>query len=477
MKSKYLFRAVVVLVILYAVGMGVFRHMQVSRLAEQLRTGSQSDKIAAAKALMARERLYDKVQEMKEPKDRTAAAKAVMAVGGEAAVKQLLVLLKDADAGVKTEVTSALTKIGADHTKVLIPAMKDSDANVNTGASNALIAIGPKVIPPVQTAAKDATLRGPAINVLVKIGAPSVPAVVELLSEDDQDLRMAAADALGKIGSKDATPALLKSTRDIAAVRRVAISSLCTICDPRATDLLVEVLKRDTDDGEVRARAARALSVIGGAKSVSALVGALGDLDLKVRTSVITGLQRMGNSAVGPVMSAVATGSIDVRRAGAAVLEKIEGPSASAALLKLAKDPDPLIRLSAARGLGEQKSSPQIGALISVLSDPDGRVADAAVLSLAGLQSAAVAPLVSLITQPAQSDVVKFRAASALAKAGSSAGPSLKQVAQAGGPASVWAVFALGRTGDSSAGDTIRKLASSPDAEIRFAAEKALQRL
>lgn len=476
MKSKYLVRGIIVLAILYAIGMGIARQVQVGRLAEQLKAGSQEQKVAAARELIRRDRLYDKVQEM-TPAQRTASAKVVKTIGGAVAVKQLLVLLKDADAGVRTEVTSALTAIGGDHISLLVPAMKDSDVNVNTGAANALVGIGPKVIPQVQKAAKDPTLRVPAIGVLVRIGAPSVPAVVELLSADDQDLRMAAADALGKIGSKDGTMALLKSTGDIAAVRRVAISSLCAICDPRSTDLLVEVLKRTTDDGEVRARAARALSVIGGGKALSALVGGLGDLDLKVRTSVITGLQRMGDPAVGPVVAAMAVGSSDVRHAGAAALEKIESPSAVSALLKLSKDSDPEVRLSAAKGLGEQRSNPQTGVLIGMLSDSDGRVADAAVLSLAGLESAAVSPLIAAISNAGAPEVVKFRAATALAKIGAPAGPSLTRLAQSGGPASVWAVFALGQGGDRSAEDTIKKLASSANPEIRWTAERALQRL
>jgi len=476
MKSKYLVRGIIVLAILYAIGMGITRQIQVGRLAEKLRTGSEEQKVAAARELIRRDRLYDKVQEM-TVKERSASAKIVKAIGGEVAVKQLLVLLKDADAGVRTEVTTALTAIGGNHVGVLVPAMKDSDINVNGGAASALVGIGPKVIPQVQKAAKDPTLRGPAIGVLIRIGAPTVPAVVELLSEDDQDLRMAAADALGKIGSKDGTTALLKSTGDIAAVRRVAISSLYSICDPRSTDLLVEVLGKTTDDGEVRARAARALSVIGGGKALSALVGALGDLDLKVRTSVITGLQRMGDPAVGPVVAAIAGGSTDVRHAGAAALEKIESPSAMSALLRLSKDSDPVVRLSAAKGLGEQRSNPQTGVLIGMLSDSDGRVGDAAVQSLAGFQAAAVSPLIAAISSAGQSEVVKFRAATALSKIGPAAGPSLKQVASSGGPASVWAVFALGQAGDSSAKDTIKKLASSANPEVKWTAERALQRL
>ena len=140
------------------------------------------------------------------------------AVGGEQAVKQLLVLLKDADANVKTQVTAALTAIGGTHIKVLIPAMKDSDANVNAGASNALVAIGPEGHSSGADCRQGRDSPRTGHRRSGEDRCAERPSCHKLLSADDQDLRMAAADALGKIGSKDATAALLKSTGDIAAV-------------------------------------------------------------------------------------------------------------------------------------------------------------------------------------------------------------------------------------------------------------------
>ena len=474
-KSKWIWRGIIGLLALYAIFAGISRHMHISGLAHDLRYGSRNERIMAAKELMKRDRLYDKVQEM--PKSaRIEVMDAIEELPGPLTVKQCLTLLKDTEADVRTRVTKTLTLLGKDHIEILVLAMKDFDENVRNGAKDALVAIGPRVISYVQRATEEPELRGAAFEVLVRIGAPSVPALNGLLNADDQDVRMAAADSLGKVGSKKATPALLKAANDLAAVRRVAISSLCTICDPRSTDLLVDVLSHTKDDGEVRARAARALSVIGGPKAVAALTGALGDWDLKVRTSVITGLQTMGTPAVKPVMAAISRGSGEVRRAGAVVLENIDSPEAVPALLQLARDGDPAVRASAARGLGAQSSDIRVDVLIALLADEDGRTADAALGSLVRLgkhRGDAVASLASVL-QSSTSDVVKYRAADALARIGENVVDPLLAVLNSGGDAARFAAYALGRTGDPDAKAALEKFAAASDPDLAWVAKRAL---
>ncbi|HUV03847.1 MAG TPA: HEAT repeat domain-containing protein [Armatimonadota bacterium] len=474
-KSKWIWRGVIGLVVLYAVFAGVSRHMYMSGLARDLRFGSRSEKIKAAKELMKRDRLYDKVQEMPKA-GRIEVMDAVEDIPGALTVKQCLLLLKDTEADVRARVAKALSLLGEHQIELLVPAMRDSDENVRNGAKDALVAIGPKIIPDVQRAAEEPELRGAALDVLVRIGEPSVPALIVLLSADDQDLRVAAADSLGKIGSKGATPALLKAADDIPAVRRVAISSLCTIRDPRSADLLVEVLNHTKDDGEVRARAAHALSVIGGPRAVAALTGALADWDLKVRTSVITGLQTMNASAVKPVTAVISRGSPEVRRAGAAVLEKIDSPEAVPALLQLARDGDPAVRASAARGLGAQTAGVGVDVLISLLADKDGRAADAALDSLVrlGSRGAVVIPSLASVLRSSASDVVKYRAADVLGRIGASAVDSLLAVLNTGGDAAKFAAYALGRTGDPDAKPALEKLAGARDPDLAWIAKRAL---
>lgn len=474
--SKWFWRTIFGLAVLYLIISGVSRHIHVKRLTHDLKYGNNSVQVKAARDLMVHNRLYDKVQEMPKAQ-RIKMMDVIEQVTGELGIKHCLELLKDKELTVRARVTKSLILLGKNHIKLFVPEMKNPDANVSAGAKDALVGIGPIVIPYVHPVVKEPDLRGPALDVLTRLKEPSVPVLVELLVKGDQDVRMGAADSLGKVGSKKATPALLKATRDIKAVRRIAISSLCTICDPRSEDLLVEVLSQNKDDGEIRARAARALSVIGGPRSISTLTGALGDWDLKVRTSVISGLQRIGPSAVKLVMAAMKnSGSQDVRRAGAAVLERIDCPESASALRGLTRDSDPTIRASAARGLGAQTSGGGADLLISMLYDKDGRVASTAEDALVSMGSRSV-PALTAVLRSSSSDVVKYQASDALARIGSPAAPSLVAMLGTGGASSKWAAYALGRSHDPKGKQALERFSGASDPELAWIVKRGLNRL
>lgn len=474
-KSRIIWTGLIGLAVLYGIFTGITRHIHMNRLAHDLRYGSQAEKIVAAKELMKRDRLYDKVQEMPIP-ERIKVADSMEKIPGELTVRQSLILLKDTEPKVRARVVQSLIHLGKDHVPILVAAIKDSDENVRNGSKDALVGIGPKVIPLVQPAVKIAETRVAACDVLVRIGEPSVQALVDLLDEDDQDVRMACAASLGKIASKKGTLALHKSMQDVRAVRQIAISSLCSICDPRSTELLVSVLRGGTDDGEVRARSARALSVIGGPKAMSALANSLGDLDLKVRTSVVSGLQRMGEPTVPAILAAISSGSKTVREAGAQALERIDSPSAASALAKLITDPDPAIRASGAKGLGFQAANPKPEMLIPILSDNVGDVAEAATDSLAGMGARAI-PTLILALKSSGTEVAKYRAAQALAKIGSPAVPSLLVSLNGDVEMRKWAAYALGRTRDPRAKAALEKFANAGDKDLAWVAKRALDRL
>ncbi len=473
--GKKIFLAIVILLVGYGIVNGIVRSVELKGLSRDLRAGSESAKVAAATRLMKIDRLYDVVQAM-QPKDRIKAMDAVDKTSGELTVKQSLILLKDTDKDVRARVVKVLIGAAKDHVDLLIPAMKDSDENVRNGAKDALVGIGPKVISLVQPAAKIVDTRGAAIDVLIRLGVPSVPPVVALLKEDDQDTRMAAASALGKIKSMDATPALMVATKDIKAVRMLAISSLCDICDPRSSDLLISVLIGSQDGGEVRARTARALSVIGGAKASAALVSVLGDLDLKVRSSSISGLQRMGDPVVGVVAAKLSDPSKIVRESAARCLEQTNSPAAAAVLVRMAKDADPAVRASSANGLGVQTAAGHPDVLIAMLSDSADEVGEAAVASLIEIGVRTIPGLMAVL-KSSPSETARYRAAEALSGIGPDSVPALLAVAGGDVNAQRWAAYALGRTGDQRAKPTLERLAKASDPDLAAVAKRALSRM
>ncbi|MHB1456961.1 MAG: HEAT repeat domain-containing protein [Armatimonadota bacterium] len=526
MNKTLLWRGVFIIVILGLIGIAVSRSMHLNKLSDQLLNGSEEQQINAANELMKRDKLFEKMQVMPST-DRIKIMDVIAKIPGELTIKQTLPLFKDTEAKLRvvsqlaetenkirslrfyqdektkarnapllkaetdkkadliklrdaettlhTKIVAVLKVLAKNDLDILVPAMKDPDVFVGIGVKDTLVAIGAKVIPQMKLAAIEEDLRPHAFEVLQRIGEPSVPTLVNLLHNKEQSIRMAAAAALGVVAKKSATLALMEATNDVEAVRRLAVSSLCAICDPRSTDVLVYVLSHTTDDGEVRARSARALSIIGGTKAINALVGALADLDLKVQSSVITGLQHIGGPAVKPISMAIASGNVETRRSGAAALERINSPEAANVLLTLSRNSDTEVRASAARGLGFQTASPKTDVLVSMLSDPDGLVGDAASNSLQSMDGRIVPNLISLIGSGA-GDIAKFRAATVLGKIGPLAVPALINAIGTSGANAKWFAYALGHTGDSRAKPVLEKYASAADPNLEAVAQAALHR-
>jgi HEAT repeat protein len=109
-----------------------------------------------------------------------------------------------------------------------------------------------------------------------------VEGLIEALNyENDHNVRLAAATALGKLEEDRAVEPLIDALDDRREVREVVILSLGRIGDPVAVDSLIRML----EDGnwDVRSSAAKALGQIGDLQAVEPLIEALGDKSETVR--------------------------------------------------------------------------------------------------------------------------------------------------------------------------------------------------
>ena len=141
-------------------------------------------------------------------------------------------------------------------------------------------------------------LRLLAIQEAKKAG--DVGALVKHLN--DPEHRDAAARALGQLQAEEAVPALLCLLSDrFVRPRRAATVALGRIGSMDATGALVRTLERDESD-QVRAYAASSLGRIGDSESVPGLIKALQDPSHVVRVSAIEALGRIGDpSALEPL--------------------------------------------------------------------------------------------------------------------------------------------------------------------------------
>ena len=181
--------------------------------------------------------------------------------------------------------------------------------------------------------------------------------LIEDLKVEDEEIRQAAADALGKIG------------------------------DSRAVEPLIEVLVEE-DIGlvaEAAAAAADALGKIGDSRAVEPLIGVL-DIDRDVSEAAAWALGEIGDArAVEPLIKTLHEymafadydGDAEVRYAVERALGKISGPGVDA-LIRMLDDEDGSIREGAAFELGKTGGARAVDPLIMALGDGHYRVSEAA---------------------------------------------------------------------------------------------------
>jgi HEAT repeat protein len=104
----------------------------------------------------------------------------------------------------------------------------------------------------------DPDIRKAVVMELIQYGETATDPLIALLMDEDADVRVHAATALGWVGGNHAVQPLLVALQDENAyVRRYAARAMCWVVDETAVDGLIEALK--DDDNYVRQYAARAL--------------------------------------------------------------------------------------------------------------------------------------------------------------------------------------------------------------------------
>jgi HEAT repeat protein len=292
-----------------------------------------------------------------------------------------------------------------------------------------------------QLKAKEVDGRREAVKALAAIGPEAeaaVPALLEVLRDDDTAVRTGALEALGRIGprAKAAVPALLQALKDKdAGFRTVAIDSLGRIGpeDKDVVSALVKVLLEDDvgtasysaelalrqmgpkaapglpalKEAALHAKEARhrqaVVRVLGtiGPEAAPALAGAVTDTEATVREEVFRAFQTIGpkaGAAVPTLKEALANKDAGIRLMAVRVLGLV-GPEAVPALTQALKDDeDDRIRLNAALSL--EAYGPKANAAVPVLvaSLKNRTVGPGASRALAAIGSDGVAALLEART-------------------------------------------------------------------------------
>ncbi len=322
------------------------------RQAEALAQIKQTTDPSALRPLLAGLRGEDDVT-------AAACADALGRIGDPRAVKGLGRALLHEEILVRRAAVAALARIGTPSAvEKLLAALRSSDEEIARYAARVLSVIPEHALEPLLEMARgdDAALRKWAMRALggMEQSPQATQALVAALSDPEAEVRSAAVAGLGSPEQAETYDQVVKLLSDAdPEVRRQAARSLGRMQDPRAPAVLAPLL-RDADE-QVADGAARALGEIGSDAAVAALAQALHD----PRDGVV--------------------------RAAAQALNEAGGRAATRALLDLVRrDAGPELYSSVYVNYLLNMDDIAVEELAPLLTDPDGRMRQAAETALWG---------------------------------------------------------------------------------------------
>lgn len=272
-----------------------------------------------------------------------------------------------------------------------------------------------------------ADTRPLAVEGLSHRGVSAVPAILAVASKESGEVRRAAAEVLGRLGSTEPTPTLIEWLNDQPEVVIAAAGAIGAIGDRRAFAPLLEVL--DHEEAAVRQAAVSALNSIGHPKMEEAVSARLTDPSPRVRESAarIAGYFGYG-SCLRRVVDLCDDDDEIVRRAA---VEHLAGydqrPAWSKVFETLATDSSATVRAAAARAMGQANSPESLAALVKATHDKNLWVRYFALRSI-GRQGVQHADALTCLAECATRDdapPVRIAAIDSLAALGS---PSMSRV-------------------------------------------------
>ena len=228
----------------------------------------------------------------------------------------------------------------------------------------------------------DSNLRNAAMEIYVALGGRSLPPLLRLLRDPDEEVRTFCGVMLGNIKDKEAVPGLIAALSDPDLnVKHAAAEALGKTGDPRAVDALIDALGTDM---WLQFPAAVALGELGDRRAVGPLLELLDMPGANV--PAIQALGKIGDpAAMEPLVRFLEDDEPSLREwaldAVAGLLARVQGggisasvsPKAAGALIETLKSESYKARRNAAIVLGRFKVREAVPALTPLLADRDMR--------------------------------------------------------------------------------------------------------
>ena len=231
----------------------VDRWMEALSASRWWRRAAGAEKLGIAGAPRSTERLVAALHD-DVPEVRIRAAKALGAVGGEAAVAPLVHALREPNRWSTIRIADILAAMREDVVRELMSEYRGSGINARLATLDILARI--RSLVPVawleeRLGDAERDVRARACHALGAIGSPdSGGALAKALDDSEWPVRAMAAKALGRIGFHAAIPALSASLRDPEWWVRANAAEALRVMGPKG----IEALDRMLDDRDVYAR-------------------------------------------------------------------------------------------------------------------------------------------------------------------------------------------------------------------------------
>lgn len=328
---------------------------------------------------------------------------AALAQLADPRVMRTLILAVDADGPIAAR--RAWAQIGVPMVAPLTTLLKDTDAGVRAGAAEALFAIiqqtkDSSALDPLVVTLEDADpkVRLAAVNALGKIGGDRVvDALIDALRDADAKVRSAAAFWLQYLRAPRSVEPLCAALTDLdAGVRQAVALALWWLEDPRSVDPLLRAI--EDPDRSVRSNAYLALSAIDDPRVVRVMLDALSSPDPFLRRSGAGGLARVGGTeAVDPLIAALKDPDAEVQRCAAVSLGSIGDKRALEPMIELLRTSERNAKSEIAGAIGSLKDMRAVRPLLDIaLADPENGIGIMATLAEMG-DTSAVEPIIGLL--------------------------------------------------------------------------------
>ncbi len=222
---------------------------------------------------------------------------------------------------------------------------------------------------------------------LVKLKDASCDILLELIEDNDKQVRLSCIKGLGKIGSTIAAQtliAIIKSTG--TGIQEKAIEALAEVKDIGSVPLMIDILNTNDNTSVMYHSAIRALSRMNKLDAwpdIPELIRLIRQGNWNEQKAAVFALAKLGIIENTPDLIQLMKGKDgNVQRAAISALGELKAKEAVPGLIQLMDDEDETVQTAAISALGELKAKEAVPELLQLMKDTDGRVRTVAIFAL-----------------------------------------------------------------------------------------------